>query len=73
MGEHFMPKINPITISQMDRLGVDEENRLYWDSKPLVIEEKLTLSRWVNISVILGAISTAAMAVIQIYQLFCHP
>lgn len=65
-----MSSIRQIKQIELDGFGVDEENRLYWNSKPVVLEKKLTLSWWVNLSVIVGALSTAVMAGLQVYQLF---
>lgn len=47
----------------MGVLGIDEETRLYWNGQLVVTEQKVKLSWWVNFSVIVGGLSTAAIAV----------
>ena len=65
-----MSKINPIKIGQLDRIGVDEKGRLYWDNRPVVTEEKIKLQWWVNVAIILGSLSTAVLATIELLR-FC--
>jgi len=65
-----MSKISPITIGQLGRIGVDEKGRLYWDNRPVVTEEKIKLQWWVNVAIILGALSTAVLATIELLR-FC--
>lgn len=60
-----MPKVRGITFDELDKLGVDETNRLYWDGKPVVIEERLTLAWWVNVAVLVSALSTLTLAVLE--------
>jgi hypothetical protein len=61
-----MAKIHPITFGNIEHLGVDENNKLYWDGQPIVTEEKIKLAKWVNISIIIGAISTALYAIVSV-------
>lgn len=56
----------PITIDQMGRLGVDSNNRLYWDDRPVVTEQPLALSWWVNASIVAGGIATIVLAVVEL-------
>ena len=58
-----MSKIKSIADVGFRRMGVDENNKLYWNGQPIVTEEKIKLSSWVNISIIIGAISTALYAI----------
>jgi len=44
-------------------LGIDEDARLYWNGQLVITEQKVKLSWWVNLSVIIGGLSTAAIAV----------
>lgn len=60
-----MPNIETIGMEDLDRLGIDEENNLYWDRKPLVTEEKITLQKWVNFAIVIGAVSTLCLAIIE--------
>lgn len=45
-------------------LGIDKDGRLYWNGQLVVTEQKVTLSWWVNVSIIIGGLSTAAIAVL---------
>ncbi len=63
-----MSNVKTITIGQLDRLGVDGQNRLYWDGKPLVTEERIVLARWVNVSVVVGSASTLLVAVVEVLR-----
>lgn len=65
-----MPDIKTITIKQLDRLGIDGQNKLYWDGKPLVTEERIVLARWVNVSVVIGSASTLLIAVVEALRFF---
>ena len=63
-----MPKMRGITYDQLGLIGVDENYRLYWDGKPVVTEERLTLAWWVNVAVVIGALSTLALAVLDVLR-----
>jgi len=58
-----MRKIETIFTHGPGRLGIDENGNLYWNGKPVVTESSLNLKWWVDCSVIVGAISTAIIAV----------
>ena len=57
-----------IPLHQMGNLEIHDDNRLYWDGKPVVTEEKIKLGGWVNFAIIVAAISTSAMAVVEILR-----
>lgn len=63
-----MTDVKPITIDQMERLGVDTSNRLFWDSRPVVTEQALALSWWVNVSIFAGGTATVVLAVIDVLR-----
>jgi len=45
--------------------GVDPETgELFWNKTKVVTEQRLTLSWWVNASIILGGLSTAFLAIV---------
>jgi hypothetical protein len=63
-----MPTIETIFEYSADKggtgvLGIDEHMRLYWNRQLIVTEQKIKLSWWVNIAVILGGVSTAVIAI----------
>jgi hypothetical protein len=37
--------VRPISMEGASLLGIDPNNRLYWDGEPLVIERQITLTR----------------------------
>ncbi len=63
-----MAKIKPVTIGQMEKLGVDENNKLYWNGIPVVIDKTIKLQWLVNVSIFIGAISAFASAMIALFQ-----
>jgi hypothetical protein len=63
-----MSKIRSISIDELDKIGLDENNKLYWEGHPVVIEEKITLQWWVNLSAIAGALSGITLAVIELLR-----
>ena len=51
-------------------LGIDEEARLYWNGQRIVTEQKITLGWWVNLSVVVGGLSTAVAAIFSALTYF---
>ena len=66
----MMPNIRTISIDELDNLGIDENNKLYWNKQPLVIEEKIHLQLWVNIAIVIGALSTVVLGSIELLRFF---
>lgn len=57
--------------SGRDHFGLsvdDETGELYWNRKKIITEQKLSLTWWVNAAIILGAISTAALALLDLLR-----
>lgn len=63
-----MPEVKRVSLADLDRLGIDENNKLYWDNLPLVTEEKITLQKWVNFAIVIGAVSTFAIAILDLLK-----
>lgn len=57
-------------MEELDNPGIDENNKLYWNERPLLIEETIHLQRWVNVSIVLSAVSTFVLGVIELLR-FC--
>lgn len=64
-----MARFRTISQNDLDRLGIDDANKLYWDGKPLVTEERIVLARWVNVAVCVGAGATAIIALVELLRL----
>jgi hypothetical protein len=54
-------------------LAIDEDARLYWNEQLIVTEQKIKLSWWVNIAVIVGGLSTAVIAIFTVFSYFKMP
>ncbi len=63
-----MNRINPITIGELEKLAVDKNNKLYWDGRPIVTEEKIKLQGWVNVSIIICSFSTLIYTIIEVLK-----
>ena len=44
--EHWPPGVQQMNIGQIGMLGVDNENQLYWDGRPVEIRRRVSLSFW---------------------------
>jgi hypothetical protein len=63
-------RVRPVSIAEFDKLGIDENNKLYLDGKPIVVDERVSLQWWLNIAAVAAALSTVVMAVIEVLR-FC--
>ena len=61
-----MAKIDTVFIHGMNELGIVEHNRLYWNKSPIVTKADISFIWWVNIAIIIGASSTAVLAIIGV-------
>ena len=52
------------------KLGIDGEGRLYWNGKPVMTEQKVSLQGWVNISIIVASFSTFLIAIMAVLDYF---
>ena len=51
-------------------VGVGDDGKLYVDGKEVVTESKIVLQAWVNVSIIVTALATVAMAVFTVLDYF---
>ncbi len=65
-----MPKVHKITIHELDELGVDQKNRLYWNNEPVIMKQEIVLSKLVNIAIVAGGGSTFVIAVVECIRFF---
>ena len=65
-----MSTIRTIKQVDLDNLGIDEGNNLYWQGRPVVLERRIALPWFVNFFAIVGGLATATIAVIEVLQYF---
>ena len=51
-------------------LGIDERGRLYWNSEPVITEQRVSLSWWISLAIILGGLSTFTIALLGVFAYF---
>lgn len=76
---HWPKGVSEITIAQLGRLGVDRENRLYWDGRPVEISRRISLSKWQTffaiifwIAAVAGGVGAAAQGWAAAHQWSCQ-
>ncbi len=63
-----MPEQRPMSIFDTQQWTIDENNKLYWNGKLVVTEEKLVFQKRVNGAIYLTAISTAVYALVEVLK-----
>lgn len=68
--------IRPITIDELDRLGINGENELFWDNRPIEIRHRWTrfektLAAVVSVCVILGGLGALASGIKDGAEFLC--
>ena len=61
--------IHPITIADTEKLGVDDDGKLYWNDVPVKTENEVRLSVWVNVAILITAAATVIQAICAIKAL----
>lgn len=61
-------KVKPISMDGAALLGLDDQQRLYWDGRLVEMERTLELRWWQTALATLTAFGTAAIAVVAILQ-----
>ena len=79
-GEHHPERPGDAAINPegLALLGLDNQTQLYWDGKPVVITQRLTLSRWQRVwaaitatAIIFGGLGALAMGVNSAHNFGC--
>jgi hypothetical protein len=70
------PHIHEISSIELDSgvtgsFGIDEDGALYWNGHAVVMKQKISLDRWVNISFLVTAASTLVIAVFSALTYLC--
>ena len=45
-------------------LGLDERGRLYWNGEPVITAQRVLLSWWMNLAIVVGGLSMLALALL---------
>lgn len=67
---HWPPGVRPISIDGLDELGVGNDGRIYWQGRPIEVQQSVTLTaaqRLGAVVVALSAIVGAAAAAVSAY------
>jgi hypothetical protein len=77
--KHRPEHLSPVSFSDLGRLAVGPDRRLYWDGAPVQTQQRLTLTLWQNIvaaitalAIILGGLGALAQGLDAGHQLGCR-
>jgi hypothetical protein len=51
-------------------IGVSDDRKLYWNNKPILTEQKITVEWWVSVAIVAASVSTVMLAVLALLQFF---
>lgn len=70
--------VRQITLEKMDGLGIDENDRLHWDGRPVQMVQRLDLTKWqaigaflVGFAVVVTALATLVVAGVSYHEWAC--
>ena len=70
---------HPVDMTDLSRLSIDQEGRLYWDGNPVVTHQRLSMSRAqivgasvIAVFVVIGAIGAALQGSVAARELACR-
>lgn len=76
--EGMPSEVRPISADDLNRLGIDSSNRLYWDGRVVEVRRRLVLSRLqqsvalaVSAAAVLGGLGAAASGVKDGAEFLC--
>ena len=55
-----------IGLEDLDRLGIDDQNRLYWDGERIVVETMINFPTWVDWAIGAGGIASVVFVLFYI-------
>jgi hypothetical protein len=56
------PYVRPISLDELDGIGIDDNRQLYWHGKPVVVRNQIELSTVQAIAAIIGVAATVVIA-----------
>lgn len=70
--------VRPITLDELDRLGISSDGRLYWDGRPVEVKQRLALTFWqkvmsaiVAVAAVVGGFGGAAQGIAVGHDWLC--
>lgn len=70
---------HPVEMSDLSRMSIDREGRLYWDGKPVEVHRRIAMSQRqiigagiVAVFVVIGAIGAALQGTLAARELMCR-
>jgi hypothetical protein len=71
--------VHPVDMTDLSRLSIDRDGRLYWDGKPVEVRRRISMSRAQVIGasivagfVVIGAIASAIQGAVAARELACQ-
>lgn len=71
--------VRQISLEGLGLLGIDGEQRLYWDGKRIEVRQRLTLSWWQKLGAVLvvvatvtGGLGSCAQGVVEVVKFGCQ-
>jgi hypothetical protein len=71
--------VHPVDMTDLSRLSIDHDGRLYWDGKPVEVRRRISMSRAQVVSasivaafVLIGAIASAIQGAVAARELACR-
>ena len=64
------PYVRPITMDELDGIGIDDNRQLYWHGKPVVIRNQIELSTVQAIAAIIGVVATVVIALAAVVNVY---
>ena len=62
------PELRPITICELDLLGLDEKGFLYWEGKSIKTQRKLSLNLWQNLLAFIAALGAFISGLVSLFE-----
>jgi hypothetical protein len=59
-----------ISLDELNNFELDDNGRLYWLGNQVILEQRLVISRWVNVSIVATGIATVALAAFSALSYF---
>lgn len=67
---HWPKGVRPIGWDGLGQLGKDDDDRLYWDGRPVQMASRLRLTKAQAFFAVLAALATLSMAVFDAIRFF---